>query len=221
MVNAPAVPMTAKKSDRTRQAVLDAAARLFARKGYAGTNLAEIAAEAGIQTGSLYYHFESKDELVGEVLRFGTAHSHEHARSAVAALGARASAVARLRAAIESHLDSLHHLGDYALAGLRIVEQAPQPIRRNQYANQRRYGEYWQTLLENAQAESALPAGVDLLALRLFLFDAMNGTVTWPASARRSTAELANTLIRVVTHSTPSRRRRGERLRGKAAPGLG
>ncbi len=198
MANAPAVPIPTKKSDRTRQAVLDAAARLFARRGYAGTNLAEIAQEAGIKAGSLYYHFASKDELVGEVLRFGTAHSHEHARAAVAALGAGASAVARLRAAIEAHLDSLHHLGDYALAGLRIVEQAPQPIRRNQYANQRRYGEYWQTLLEGARAEGALPA-VDLLALRLFLFDAMNGTVTWPASARRSTADLAETLIRVVT----------------------
>ncbi len=188
-----------KKSARTRQAVLDAAARLFARQGYAGTNLSDIAAEAGIKTGSLYYHFASKDELVTEVLHFGTAHSHEHARAAVDALAARAPAVERLRAAIEAHLDSLHHLGDYALAGLRIVEQAPQPIRRNQYANQRRYGEYWQTLLEGARSEGALPAGVDLLALRLFLFDAMNGTVTWPASARRSTAELADTLMRVVT----------------------
>ena len=187
-----------RKSDRTRQALLDAAAKLFARKGYAGTNLAEIAGEAGIKTGSVYYHFASKDELVVEVLRFGTAHSHEHARSRVAALGDAATAAQRLRAAIEAHLDSLHHLGDYALAGLRIVEQAPQPIRRNQYANQRRYGEYWQQLLEDARAEAVLPGGVDLLALRLFLFDAMNGTVTWPASARRSTGALADALARVV-----------------------
>lgn len=198
MANAPALPALSRKSERTRRAVLDAAARLFARRGYAGTNLAEIAAEAGIKTGSLYYHFDSKDELVSEVLRYGTAHSHEHARAAVAALGPRASAVARLRAAVGAHLDSLHHLGDYALAGLRIVEQAPQPIRRNQYANQRRYGEYWQMLLEDARADGVLPHGVDLLALRLFLFDAMNGTVTWPASARRSTAELAEMLMRLV-----------------------
>ncbi len=202
MASSPANEAAApRKSERTRQAVLDAAARLFARQGYAGTNLSDIAAEAGIKTGSFYYHFSSKDELVTEVLQFGTSHSHEHARAAVDALGARATAVERLRAAIEAHLDSLHHLGDYALAGLRIVEQAPQPIRRNQYANQRRYGEYWQALLERARDEGVLPEGVELLAARLFLFDAMNGTVTWPASARRSTRELADMLIKLVTRA--------------------
>ena len=199
MANAPSeVAPSPRKSARTRRAILDAAARLFARQGYTGTNLAEIAAAAGIKTGSLYYHFDSKEELVGEVLRFGTAHSHAHARAAVEALGARASAVARLRAAIEAHLDSLHHLGDYALAGLRIVEQAPQPIRRNQYANQRRYGEYWHELLACAQAEGALPPDADLLALRLFLFGAMNSTASWPATAQRPAAALADTLARML-----------------------
>ena len=192
---------TLRKSDRTRQTVLDAAARLFARRGYAGTSLSDVAAEAGIRTGSLYYHFDAKEELVYEVLRFGIAHSFEHTRAAVEALGQSATAGAQLRAAIEAHLASLHGLGDYALAGLRIVEQAPQPIRRNQYANQRRYGEYWQTLIQRAQREGILPDGMDLLALRLFLFDAMNGTVTWPASAQRSCSELADLLMLLVSRT--------------------
>ncbi|HEY8120547.1 MAG TPA: TetR family transcriptional regulator, partial [Myxococcota bacterium] len=99
---------TPRKSERTRQAVIDAAARLFARRGYAGTNLSDIAAEAGIKTGSLYYHFDSKEQLVYEVLRFGTAHSYENTRAAVAALGPGATATLALRTAIEAHLDSLH-----------------------------------------------------------------------------------------------------------------
>ena len=185
-------------SERTRQSVLDAAARLFARNGYADTSLAQIAHAAGIKTGSLYYHFASKEELVYEVLRFGVAHSLEHTRAQVEALGPGASAAERLRAAIRAHLDSLHELGDYASAGLRIVEQAPKPIRRKQYANQRRYGEYWHGLLERAQAAGALPRGADLLTTRLFLFGAMNSTVAWPESAQRSTGELTETLLALL-----------------------
>jgi AcrR family transcriptional regulator len=186
------------KSERTKQSVLDAAARLFARNGYAETSLSQIADEVGIKAGSLYYHFDSKEALVYEVLRFGVAHSLEHTRAQVEALGPGASAAERLRAAIQAHLDSLHELGDYASAGLKIVEQAPRPIRRRQYANQRRYGEYWHELLAQARAEGVLPAGVDLLITRLFLFGAMNGTVGWPESARRATAELAETLFALI-----------------------
>jgi AcrR family transcriptional regulator len=182
-----AEPKPPSKSERTRQAVLDAAARLFARNGYADTSLAQIADEVGIKAGSLYYHFDSKEELVYEVLRFGVTHSLEHTRAEVARLGARAPAAEQLRAAIQAHLDSLHELGDYASAGLKIVEQAPRPIRRRQYANQRRYGEYWHDLLARAQAAGVLPAGVDLLTARLLLFGAMNSTVAWPEGAQRST----------------------------------
>ena len=187
-----------KKSDRTRTSILDAAARLFARRGYADTNLSDIAAEAGMKAGSLYYHFESKEDLVYEVFRYGVAHSFEHTRAEVERRGSRASAVERLRAAIQAHLDSLHSLGDYATAGLRIVEQAPKAIRRKQYANQRRYGEYWHELLAQAQSEGGLPPGLDLLAARLFLFGAMNGTVGWPASAERSTEQLTATLMALL-----------------------
>jgi AcrR family transcriptional regulator len=182
--------------------VLDAAARLFARNGYADTSLAQIADEVGIKAGSLYYHFDSKEELVYEVLRFGVAHSLEHTRAEVERLGPGAPAAARLRVAIRAHLDSLHELGDYASAGLRIVEQAPRPIRRRQYANQRRYGEYWHALLADAQAEGVLPRGVDLLTTRLFLFGAMNGTAAWPESAQRPTADLTATLMALLARGS-------------------
>jgi AcrR family transcriptional regulator len=53
-------------SDRctTRRRILDASRRLFNEKGYAGTTLAEIAAEVGIAEGNLWYHFRTKRDLV-------------------------------------------------------------------------------------------------------------------------------------------------------------
>lgn len=48
----------------TRQRLLDAAMRCFASKGFAGTSIRDIAQAAGVATGLLYTHFDSKDTLL-------------------------------------------------------------------------------------------------------------------------------------------------------------
>jgi AcrR family transcriptional regulator len=54
---------------RSRRAILDAAERLFAQRGYAATSMQEIGAEAGLARATPAYFFGSKEELYGEVLR--------------------------------------------------------------------------------------------------------------------------------------------------------
>jgi AcrR family transcriptional regulator len=58
----------AETKARTRTLLLEAAARVFARKGYAGASVEEIAESAGFSTGALYSNFASKDELFIELL---------------------------------------------------------------------------------------------------------------------------------------------------------
>jgi AcrR family transcriptional regulator len=53
----------------TRERLLRAAADVFARRGYDGTRVADIAAEAGVSNGALYAHFDSKAELMVAALR--------------------------------------------------------------------------------------------------------------------------------------------------------
>lgn len=57
-----------KASSRRRDEILAVAAAVFARKGIAGATVRDIADEAGILSGSLYHHFESKDQMVVELL---------------------------------------------------------------------------------------------------------------------------------------------------------
>ena len=57
-----------EKKARTRERLVDAAARVFARKGFAGTSLDEIADEAGVTKGAVYSNFDSKEDLVRAVL---------------------------------------------------------------------------------------------------------------------------------------------------------
>jgi AcrR family transcriptional regulator len=58
--------------DRQRQmreeAILEAAHRLLAEKGYQGMTMDEVASRVGIAKGSLYQHFKSKEELIGVAL---------------------------------------------------------------------------------------------------------------------------------------------------------
>jgi AcrR family transcriptional regulator len=61
----------AESREQTRQQLLLAAARVFARKGFAGASLEEISELAGYTTGALYYHFANKEQLFLDLLRTG------------------------------------------------------------------------------------------------------------------------------------------------------
>lgn len=54
----------ARTGPRTRQQILDASLRLFSERGFARTTVREIARQAGITDAAIYYHFESKRELL-------------------------------------------------------------------------------------------------------------------------------------------------------------
>jgi TetR/AcrR family transcriptional regulator, fatty acid metabolism regulator protein len=52
-----------------RRLILDAAVRVFARRGYHGSRVGDIATEAGVAHGLLYHYFSSKDEVLETVFR--------------------------------------------------------------------------------------------------------------------------------------------------------
>ena len=58
-----ATPQPDPKSD-TRQRILDVALDLFTEQGYDGTSLREIAEQLGVTKAALYYHFESKEDIL-------------------------------------------------------------------------------------------------------------------------------------------------------------
>src|SRR4051794_30097278 len=101
-----------RKSEETRARLLDAAATVFSDRGYAGARLADIAERAGMHPPGVYYYFPSKEELVEEVLRVGVARAGGYVEERVAALPAGASALDRLRAAIEGHVLMVLEIGD-------------------------------------------------------------------------------------------------------------
>ncbi|MFD9392979.1 ScbR family autoregulator-binding transcription factor [Streptomyces sp. NPDC060000] len=61
-----------ERAVRTRQAVLNAAAQVFAEHGYVAATVADILHTAGVTKGALYFHFDSKEALAKGVLELQT-----------------------------------------------------------------------------------------------------------------------------------------------------
>ncbi|HEX6391791.1 MAG TPA: TetR family transcriptional regulator, partial [Solirubrobacteraceae bacterium] len=152
-----------RKSERTRERILDAAAACFRERGFAATRLSDIADRAELQTPSLYYHFASKEELIEEVLALGVTRTFARVQESVAAAPA-GDPLARLGAAIQAHLLMVIETGNYSAANLRLYGQMPDDIRKRLERTQRKVGRYWNELLVEAQRAGALRKDLDLSA---------------------------------------------------------
>ncbi len=183
-----------RKSEATRQRILDAAARSFLHKGIAASRLADIAEAAGTQAGSLYYHFDSKEELLEQVLDIGVQRIADHVRERLAALPADAGHRARIAAAIEGHLSMMLLHGDYTSANIRILGHAPPDVRARHIEQQRAYGATWAKLLGAALEAGEIRADADLSVVRMLLLGALNWSVEWYKPGRRSIPEIADQL---------------------------
>jgi AcrR family transcriptional regulator len=172
------------KSERTRSRILDAAAQVFSERGYSEARLVDIATAAGIQTGSLYYHFDSREALVEEVLRLGVARAFQRVRDDVTALGPDATARERLASALRAHLGVILERGAYASANARIFGQVPEEVRKRHYADQQDYGAYWNELISEAQRAGQLRPELDPYVVRMLLFGAMNWAAEWYRPSR-------------------------------------
>jgi len=97
-----------KDKSQRRDEIMAAAKEVFARKGFHETTIADIAKEAGLAYGSVYWYFDSKDELFHALMAVEESALRNHVAAALAALGVPAENVgqeAPLRAAVEATLE--------------------------------------------------------------------------------------------------------------------
>jgi AcrR family transcriptional regulator len=183
------------KADKTRARVLDSAAKVFSSKGYTGTRLSDIAAEAAIHSGSLYYHFRTREELVDEVLRVGQERVDRFVRARMASLPPDATNLARLRELMTAHLEMVLEIGDYTSAMIRIIGQVPEDVHQRRLHDQRVYGGYWRSLFQRARSCGELRTDVDLSAMMMLILGALNSAPDWYRARKGSSpAQLGSTL---------------------------
>ena len=184
-----------------RKQILDAAAKVLARRGYVGTQLSEIAEEAGTQSGSLYYHFESREELIEEVLHEGVRLSFARARAVVDAMPPARTPLDRLDAALRAHLKFQLVESDYAHAVSRSIGQCPEPMWKRVNDKFRAYGKFFDDLIRAAMKSGELDPKVDRSALRMLIIGATNWTPEWYRRDGSSSADqVGDLLIRLIRH---------------------
>jgi AcrR family transcriptional regulator len=175
-----------------REHLLAVAVREFNRKGFARTSIRDIAQAAGIQPGSVYYHFPSKDEL------FIAAHSagmRQAARALEVALAACRDPWERLEAACTEHIRHLISGNDLTVWTGASLFLFNSPEMQKQLRTER---DRFEAVYRRLIAALPLPPNVDRSLLRLQLLGAINWTRTWYRPGKRSPADIARHLVRVL-----------------------
>jgi AcrR family transcriptional regulator len=177
-----------RKSDRTRARILAAATDVFSREGLGEARLSGIADAAGLQTASLYYYFDSKDALIEAIVGDDVDAIYAHVRERVEACGQDDHA-GRLAAAIDAHLERALTPG--SAATVRLYGQLPAAVQHGLAPRYRAIGDYWTTLLVDAQRAGAIRADLDPHITARLLLGALNWATEWHRPDREATADVA------------------------------
>jgi AcrR family transcriptional regulator len=154
-------PVPAGSSDPLRERLLDAAARVFARKGYSGTRILDVVAEAGLSTGAVYGRFGSKNELLREAVC---------SRSAARAPGEveRAAKVADLLVRGALRIDRLSDTEAMQLEAFVAARREPE-VAQALIEAERIFRERVEPILESATLDGTVAEDIDPDAFLYFI----------------------------------------------------
>lgn len=186
------------KSARTRQRILDAAAHVLSRKGYAGTRLSEVAEIAELQAPAIYYYFPSRDDLVEEVMWAGIADMNVHVGGVLDQLPLDMRPIDKILVAVDAHMRHELEISDYTTASIRNAGQVPEKIRARQLAEEAKYGALWRALFEEAATAGQLRPELDPVVARMLVLGALNWAAEWWTPARGSLDTVVETAQSIV-----------------------
>src|SRR6266542_3107729 len=180
--------MSARRQELARQA-----ARLFAEKGFHGTSMEDVASAIGVQKPSLYEYVSSKQDLLYETMRDGSAAFH----AALDAIDERLPAVEKLRLALRAHLRVVAEQLDIATVFVREWRYLEGERREEFLAERRRYEERIRALFREGVEQSELRTDLDVSVAALLFLSAANWAYTW-LQLGRNTDELADRFFELL-----------------------
>jgi len=192
--------------DKRREGIISAAAHLYAKQGFQGASIADLANACGTSKSLVYHYFPAKDDILYEVM---AAHLDELVDAAYDAMQA-GSPVERLRALTHAFMRLYVGAEDSHKVLLNELDNLPPERRAEVVGKQRRIIAVVEELIREIRPEAN---SVTLPATMLF-FGMINWTHTWFRPAGEVNAEqLADMAVDLVLGGLPNIRRKQENSR--------
>jgi AcrR family transcriptional regulator len=136
----------------SRQEILRTAARLFQQRGYDATSMNDVAAALKLSKGGLYHHFQSKDEILFEIMNHAMEITQERVLNPVRGI---ADPEERLRALIRLHIEVVLSPRDREIT-VMLHENHPLPpaLRKRINARKKDYIHFLESLMTEVQIKA-------------------------------------------------------------------
>lgn len=198
-----AVPEAGDSLNR-RADLVRVAAQMFRQKGFEGTTIRDIAHAVGMRSGSPFYHFANKHELLMAVMEEGLRLGLEQTEAALDA--STLTATEQFRRLVRVQYGILHDTGsDFIPVMLYDWRSLPDQYKRRIIELKDRYDAIWQQTLEELRAQGRLRTDPKLA--RLMILGAINFSATWYRSTNASATavdldQLTDQTVALVLHET-------------------
>jgi len=202
--------------------IVSAAAKVFRTKGYHAATVRDIADEVGLLKGSLYHHFESKEELLYLVVKEPIAQMYR-TMAEIAAADARATD--KLRRAISAHLEAFDRHYPHLFVYLRERESVKRRFREMIGFSPKDYERCWQQILREGIENGEFRTDLDIQVTSYGLLGMLNWLYKWyDPQGRLGVQEVAEQFITLALSGLVADKpgaispAKPTRTRAKAAP---
>jgi AcrR family transcriptional regulator len=199
-MNAPQRKLRRNNESNRRDELLRVSARLFREKGFDGTSIRDISSAAGMHSGSPFYHFKTKQDILLAVMEQGLAEGLRRLEDTIVEPG---TAEQRLRRMIRAQLGTILEDGnDFIPVLLYDWRSLTEANQRRIIALNDRYDALWQAVIDELTREGHMPGDAQLV--RLLVLGAVNWTGRWfRDGGRLSLDEIADGAARLFLHKSP------------------
>ncbi|HEY3130844.1 MAG TPA: TetR/AcrR family transcriptional regulator, partial [Acidobacteriota bacterium] len=173
------------------EAILRAAIKVFARRGFFSSTVADIARHAGVADGTVYLYFKNKDDILVSIFNHIMDEVLQSIHREIAPLG---DPIAKLRRIVARHLEGLGNDRDLAVVFQVELRHSTKFMEQFSATKVAEYLELIRTLIEDAQKLGKVRKEIDARVASKVLFGALDEmTTNWMLSKRKyslaSTAE--------------------------------